>query len=196
MATLKIFSWTCALIAAMSLSLSQARADLIVNGGFETGDFTGWTTGPNTFPQFIVGSPVHSGHFAAQIAGFSNRPDTLSQAVTTSPGQSYDLSFWRFVDGGGPTILLTGSWDGQQIFSEFNTGSQPYQQFSFNVVGTGSDTLLFTSANDPSFTYLDDVSLTPSTITPEPSSMALLGGCMICLAIRAIRRRRHLSTAV
>jgi hypothetical protein len=185
-----------AVAAGMSMGLPQARADLIVNGGFETGDFTGWTTGANSFSQYIVTSPVHSGNHAAQIAGYSFDPDTLSQTVTTTPGQTYDLSFWRDVAGGGPTELFDVYWDGNQVFSELNPGAQPYQQFSVNVVGTGSDTVLFKVANDPSYTYLDDVSLTPlAAAAPEPSN--LFFGAIAGLAGigYAWRRRRAKSLA-
>jgi hypothetical protein len=186
--------------AGMSVNLPQARADLIVNGGFETGDFTGWTTGANSFPQFIVTSPVHSGTHAAEVAGFSSNPDTLSQTVTTSAGQIYNLSFGRDVAGGGPTELLQVYWDGVLKFSELNPGAQPYQQFSFNVVGTGSDTVLFKVANDPSFTYLDDVSLnavTTTTVAPEPSLLvrALSGATVVGLGL-AWRRRKAKPSAV
>jgi PEP-CTERM motif len=185
-------------IAASALAfglVSASHADLITNGGFETGDFTGWTTNPVSFPMYIVTAPINSGSFAAQIAGFSYGPDTLSQSITTAAGQSYNLSFWRFQSAGEPVVTLEVDWNGASIFSEststitFNV----YQQFSATVVGTGSDTLTFTSANDPGFTYLDDVSLNISTAVPEPETYAMLLAGLGFLGFMARRRKQQLS---
>jgi hypothetical protein len=183
-------------LALLVSSVRQANAG-IINGGFETGDFTGWTVDPHpSFPEYIVTSPVHSGTFAAQIAGFSSSPDTLSQTVSTTLGQHYTLSFWREVDDGNRVTSLALSWDNVTIFSELNNGAQPYTQFSFDVVGTGSDTLVFTTANDPSFTYLDDVSLT-ATATPVPSTLVMSSIFLgICCVVWSYGRLRQPAMAV
>jgi hypothetical protein len=41
MKTLFKLALMCAAMATLLVGAEQARADLIVNGGFETGDFTG-----------------------------------------------------------------------------------------------------------------------------------------------------------
>jgi hypothetical protein len=177
-------------LALLLGSRGQARAgNLIVNGGFETGDFTAWTTGANSYPEYIVKSPVHSGTYAAQIAGFSYLPDTLSQTVATTSGQTYTLSFARYQNYLSPTVFLTVAWDGTTVFTDPDpTVGGVYQTFSVNVVGTGSDTVTFVSANDPAFTYLDDVSL---TAVPEPASLGLLGIGSLTLLGYGWRRRQQ-----
>jgi hypothetical protein len=76
-----------ALIAAVALSFAHhASANLITNGGFETGDFTGWTvTGCcDTFVGGSVGggpSP-HSGNFQAVP---NPSPEPVSLAQTSRP---------------------------------------------------------------------------------------------------------------
>lgn len=81
------------------------------------------------------------------------------------------LSFARFQAGYQPTVSLVVTWGGATVFSELIPGEQRYHTFTFNVVGTGSDTLLFTSANDTSYTFLDDVSVRSVSIPNlQPSS--------------------------
>jgi hypothetical protein len=64
----------------------------VVNGGFETGDFTGWTRSGTTS---IVSSPTHSGTRAALLGSTNptNGDSKLSQTFTAGSGAS-QLSFW------------------------------------------------------------------------------------------------------
>lgn len=174
-----------AALAAMLVG-GSANAALVVNGGFETGDFTGWTANPVSFPIYIVTNPVNSGAYAAQIAGFAYGPDTLSQTVGTTAGQSYTLSFAFWQDDYYPNGFDV-SWNGVSVFAQTDTNTgNAYAPASVRVVGTGSDTLVFTAYNDPAFTYLDDVAL---TAVPEPESWALMitGFGAIGAAMRARR---------
>jgi hypothetical protein len=173
---------------AVGFITTTAQADLITNGGFETGDFTGWIVNAVSYPMYIVTSPVQTGNYAAQIAGYDYGPDTLTQNnILTTAGQVYLLSFGRWQDVALPNGL-TVTWNGNLIFSEADivTGA-PYQNFSFNVVGTGSDSLVFTAYNNPAFTYLDDVSVNP---VPGPIAGAGLPGLLAaCGGLLALVRR-------
>ena len=161
--------------------------NLVVNGGFETGDFTGWTANAVSYPMYIVTSPVEEGTYAAQIAGYSYRPDVLSQTLTTTSGQGYTLSFWRYQQNVGPVTEVNVTWDGATIFSETLTGpgDVSYQQFTAHVVGTGLDTLAFTAANDPGWTYVDNISVA----IPEPATWAMALAGFAALGFAAFRSR-------
>jgi hypothetical protein len=72
---------------------AAAAADTaaVVNGGFETGSFGGWTTsGPST----AIVSTAHSGGFAARLGSASptNGNSTMQQTVTVPVNAT--LSFW------------------------------------------------------------------------------------------------------
>ena len=160
-----------ALAAGLALTPANA-ASIVTNGGFETGDFTGWVINPVSYPMYIVTSPVSGGQFAAQIAGFDFGPDTLSQTLTTTAAQNYNLSFDLWQDQGIPNGFSV-AWNGNTIFTETDI-SHSYLTYSFNVVGTGSDDLLFTAYNNPAFTYLDNVSVSAVSAVPEASTWTIM----------------------
>jgi hypothetical protein len=72
--------------------------NLIVNGGFEAGDFTGWTTTPAASgSNFGVEyrNFRHSGDYSASFHGQTEDSfDSISQALVTVPGLTYTVDFW------------------------------------------------------------------------------------------------------
>jgi hypothetical protein len=197
--SLCLFAGIGALVVGICAPSGQAQAlNLITNGGFETGDFTGWTADANSYSMYIVTSPVNSGTYAAQIAGFDFDPNTLSQTVADTSGQSYLLSFWRFQDSGGPTGLDV-TWNGTNVFHEvYGTDylGSPYTEFTAIVFGTGSDSLIFSSFQNPAFTYLDDVSLTATSATPLPSTWTMLIAGFLGLGFFACRGAKKNTSAL
>src|SRR5262249_4175525 len=73
-----------------------SSGDAIVNGGFETGDFTGWTRSGTTS---IVSGPVHSGTHAVLLgsANPTNGDSKVNQTFTAPTGATR-LSFWYNVN--------------------------------------------------------------------------------------------------
>ena len=193
MKKLGVFATSALASAVLCWSTANASINLVVNGSFETGNFTGWTADANSFPMYIVTNPVEDGIYAAQIAGYDFNPDTLSQTVADTAGQSYLLSFWRYQADGAPPIGLTVTWDGVTVFSEVNPGFQPYQNFNALVTGAGSDSLVFTSYNNPAYTYLDNVSL---TAVPEPAAWIMMLVGFGGLGLAAFRGARKASVSI
>src|SRR5437016_1069609 len=66
---------------------------LTVNGGFETGDLTGWTNTGDTSSTAVNNVNPHSGTFALE-AGPANGEGFLDQVIPTVAGTAYDVSFW------------------------------------------------------------------------------------------------------
>jgi hypothetical protein len=86
----------------------DAQASLVMgepgltNGGFETGDFTGWGgTADNVVSAPVVGA--HSGAFAAQLttSGGGNVAD-VAQALPANPGDEINLSVWLLTEAALP----------------------------------------------------------------------------------------------
>jgi hypothetical protein len=100
-------------LAATALLTTSANAgpNLILNGSFQTGDFTDWTIDDTGYPMYIVTSPVYDGNtYAAQIAGYTYAPDTLTQVVADTAGQTYDLSFYLYIDPPGTGQFTYVDW--------------------------------------------------------------------------------------
>ena len=177
------------ILAALALligGVGQAKADLIVNGGFETGDFTGWTS--NMAPSLLVeptghaGIPSHSGGYYANFGSNSSQPGVISQTITDTSGSNYTLGMWVLGDGGANEFTV--KWNGTTIYDmsipdTLHVPTPYYIQLSFTVQGTGTDTLTlqgWDNGSNPGAIGLDDVSLNPAgSVVPEPSSLTLLG---------------------
>lgn len=185
-------------VALLFGSSGRARAgNLVVNGGFETGNFNGWTleTGPGVPGDpgftFVSNDLPHSGTFAAKL-GPQNSLGFLSQSLTTVPGGKYDLDFWVQSDGDTPNEFQA-TFDGNMIFDLKNLPSSPYTEHRFVVTATSaSTTLRFGFRNDPGFLHLDDVSV---SATPEPASLTLLGIGAVVLLGHTWRRRKAAAVA-
>jgi hypothetical protein len=182
-----------ALAALLLVATGPARAqELVVNGGFETGDFTGWTQSGNTGATGVDDSNPHSGRYAAYLGPVGSE-GFLSQNLTTVAGGTYTLSYWLANDGGTPSSFRA-IINGADLAGSGLTDPSgfAYTQYAFDFVATGTATSLsFGFRQDPHFFYLDDVSVVPASPAPEPASLTLFGLGLVPLAGYAAWRRRQ-----
>jgi hypothetical protein len=169
-----------------------ARANLVVNGGFETGNFSGWTAVPAAIGSSfgVIAEYPHSGTYSAFFGGiFPGDYDAIYQELPTVAGQSYTLDFW-LLNNGGPSNDFQVYWNGNLIQDNLNAQPFPYTEFTYTQMATSSTTqLLFQGYQVPSAFFLDDVSVTPSAV-PEPTSVVLLGAGVVGAWGYSRRRRR------
>jgi hypothetical protein len=115
--------------------------------------------------------------------------DTVSQVLTTTPGQVYTLTFWLDTSFGHADADFRVLWDGVVQYDD-PAGTDSAHQFPFtqitvlSLAGTGSDTLAFQGYNPPAADLFDLVDVEAA---PEPASWVLT--CIGALAL-AWRRRR------
>jgi hypothetical protein len=171
----------------VNLTVTAPGSNPVVNGGFETGTFSGWTvTGA---ADTVIAGAAHSGSFGAQL-GNGNPSTTNSIAQTfTMPSSSPSLTFWY---NNHCTDTVTFDWATATLKDNVTnvtttllpkTCSNPggtWVQVTYNASANAGHSVTLTLTNvddnnpgDPTFTWYDDVVVTsgPPDTTPPTTSI-------------------------
>ena len=166
----RILSHMLVATAVLMVSALPASATLVTNGGFENGDFTGWTQSGNLASTRVDDSNAHSGTWAAWL-GPVGSDGFLSQDLATTPGQLYKVSLWLSNSVSGTNNFAVSF--GGLTASISNANSFAYTQWWFITQATSPlTTLTLGFRNDPYFFFLDDVDVSP---VPIPGAVWLFG---------------------
>jgi hypothetical protein len=198
----------CSILGAIWLSSVPASAQIIANGNFGTGNFSGWTQGGNLgFTQVCnfncAGIGGYPGGNYAELGPIGST-GSLSQTFTLPSAGAYTLSFLL---GSNPGIVdsFTASIDGTNVFGPVTSGNG--FNFTAETVGfsgvAGTNTLAFTFQQDNSFFGLADVAVTGCTdadgavcVTPAPGPspgagfLSYLAIGLLCLGLAGWKRWR------
>ena len=203
MKKINLLLWVAILIFGI---ITNANADPIVNGGFETGNFKGWTAS---------GSNGGSASVVKKTKGYDNTPYTapegkyfaklkadaeiLQKNLSWQAGQSVDFS-WAFlaedyipyndfaiftIDGVNENYTVKLS----NVSQVGNYGDTGWKTYSYLFTSNDSGFISFGSKNVldqnlDSVLLVDNVQISgSSTPVPEPTTVVLLGLAMIGVAM-------------
>jgi len=163
--------------STINVTVNNTASQLIVNGGFETGNLSSWSAGGVYLP-FVVTGHAHAGTYSSQLGASSgsepNGNSSLYQTITIpSTVTSASLTFWYWPS---TTDTITYDWQEAQVQNSSGTmlaqimkvssNSHTWTQKTFDLTPYKGQTIRIyfndhqDGYGDLTYMYLDDVSVT------------------------------------
>lgn len=189
-----------AILLAGPRSAHADPVNLVVNGNFDspidiaygwdaTGNGAAFTTGS------VDGYTAHSGTHYVMFGSDVPVNGGIYQDVTTTPGDTYQLSYFMASDGDLPNEFKVS--ENTTVLSDLtDIPKQNWTQYTFDFqASTTSTELLFGGSDNTGWLALDDITLYDVTAAPLPSTALAGVGLLSGLAVLMLARRRKAATA-
>jgi len=138
-------------------ALTSGGGNVILNGGFETGDFTNWVGWGGAPREVVNDNNVHSGNYAVHIVG-AGAPE---QQITLNPNTTYTLSCFGKAIAGEISLGVKESDAGQTLLNSVEFSEANYTQKSIEfTTGNQVDVKIYFYAEAGEEGYADDFVLT------------------------------------
>ena len=112
--------------------------NLVINGDFETGDFSNWTKHQST----VISTSAHGGSYAANLKGNGGWGGMLNTDVTVVAGQTYTVSLWLKANSNGVNVQIKdGGTSGTNMASKWFTATE-WTELKWDVTPT-TNTICF-----------------------------------------------------
>ncbi len=137
----------------------------IVNGGFETGSYSGWTTAGTA----TISTASHTGTYAAQLGGTTPTTDSSASQSFIAPAGSSTVSFWynnhcpdtltydwatATLTAGTTTTTILAKTCNNAGWTKVSAAVKPGTSYTLTLVNHDDN-----YAGDPTYTQFDDVSV-------------------------------------
>jgi hypothetical protein len=210
----KLLKFTGAALIGVLLQSGASQANVLLNSGFESGDFTNWTVntgGDVTYPQVVIaynqsgeyptgafGEPIPAapggGDYGAYFVS-DTATQSISQSISLTQGQNYQVSFQVYSPDNGRNnpfdATLQSSVDGvlSPLFTAktLASGWTLYSAIFAASAGPYTFSLNFDGQGVPAADFvLDNASV---AAVPEASTWAMMILGFVGVGFLAYRRR-------